>query len=213
MKTINIEDNLSPDLGSRSQARRFLQYVEENYACETLEIDFGGVQFSSRAFMDEFYNLFLSPSAAAKGLNAEVVNMRDDISAILASVVRTNTTPRSKSQKNPSVGIFWHDFERQALFGVQKEELLPSRMEAAARDMMPFIVYPELNRDVWDREHFPGDYDRTPRGRVSWIINKFIVLVGNWARPVQEELIALLKQEFSLPSLDLVFDKHWDIEP
>ena len=113
---------------------------------------------------------------------------------------------------NPSIGIFWYDTEAHTLFGVHKEELSPSCRETAMREMMPFIVYPEQNREVWEREHFPGDYDRTPRGRVSWIINKFVVLVGSWAIPIQEELTALLKQEFSLPSLDLVFDEHWDIE-
>lgn len=95
---------------------------------------------------------------------------------------------------NPCIGIFWYDPEAHALFGIQKEELSPSSRETAMREMMPFIVYPEQNREVWEREHFPGDYNRTPRGRVSWIINKFVVLVGNWARPIQEELIALLKQ-------------------
>ena len=118
----------------------------------------------------------------------------------------------NNSTINPSIGIFWYDAKAHALFGVHKEELPSSRIEAAARDMMPFIVYPELNKEVWEREHFPGDYDRTPRGRVSWIINKFVVLVGSWARPIQQELAALLMQEFSLPSLDLVFDEHWDIE-
>ena len=118
----------------------------------------------------------------------------------------------NNSTINPSVGIFWYDSKSHALFGVRKEELSPSRRETAMREMMPFIVYPERNREVWEREHFPGDYDRTPRGRVSWIINKFVVLVGNWARPIQQELTALLKQEFSLPSLDLVIDEHWDIE-
>lgn len=215
MKTVDIAIVLSPDLGSRAQARRFLQFVEENYADEAMEIDFGGVQFSSRAFIDEFYNLVLSPSAAAKGLKVEAVNMREDISTILASVIRTNTTQRSTSLMNPSVGIFWYDSENQALFGVHKEELPPSRMEAAAREMMPFIVYPELNREVWEREHFPGDYDRTPRGRVSWIINKFVVLVGSWARPIQDELTTLLEKEFSLPhqEIELIFDTHWDLVP
>ena len=75
------------------------------------------------------------------------------------------------------------------------------------------IIYPETNEDVWTQEAFPGDYARTPRGRVSWIVNRFVVLVGSWARPIQDELTALLKAEFALPSLHLVFDNHWDVEP
>lgn len=115
--------------------------------------------------------------------------------------------------KNPYVGIFWYDPGAHTLFGVRKEELTPEHMESAARDGLPFIHYPSYNRDVWDQENFPGDFAHTPRGRVSWTVNRFVVLVGSWARPIQEELTALLMQEFSLPSLDLVFDKHWDIEP
>ena len=80
-----------------------------------------------------------------------------------------------------------------------------------ARDGFPFIIYPETSEDVWKQEQFPGDYARTPRGRVSWIVNRFVVLVGSWARPIQTELTALLQSEFSLPSIDLVFDRHWDV--
>ena len=67
MKTINIpEILLSPDLGSRAMARGFRRFVDENYSGESVTIDFSGVQFSSRAFMDEFYNLFLSPVELGK---------------------------------------------------------------------------------------------------------------------------------------------------
>lgn len=113
----------------------------------------------------------------------------------------------------PSVGIFWYNPETHSLFGVRKESVSPARIEAAALDGYPFIIYPETNEDVWKHEAFPGDYARTPRGRISWIVNQFVVLVGNWACPVQEELVELLKEEFSLPSLELVYDGHWDVKP
>lgn len=119
----------------------------------------------------------------------------------------------NNSTPNPSIGIFWYDPKAHALFGVRKEELTPDRIESAATDGLPFLIYPELNREVWDQENFPGDYAQTPRGRVSWIINRFIVLVGTWAQPIQQDLTTLLQQEFSLPSLTLVFDEHWDIKP
>ena len=131
----------------------------------------------------------------------------------MTEIIRTNTTPRAKAVDNPCVGIFWYDQDSHSLFGVRKEALSPSRMEAAACDGLPFIDYPETNREVWEQKSFPGDYARTPRGRVSWAVNKFIVLVGNWARPIQKELIDLLKKEFSLPSLVLVLDEHWDMKP
>lgn len=146
----------------------------------------------------------------------------DDIAAILASVVRTNTHPcvasssnveaperEFKIEENPSVGIFWYDFASHSLFGVRKQEVTPSQIETAACDGLPFIIYPETNEDVWQQEMFPGDYARTPRGRVSWVINKFIVLVGEWARPVEAELSLLVENEFALPCFEFVFDRHF----
>ena len=50
-----------------------------------------------------------------------------------------------------------------------------------------------------------------PRGRVAWTIDKFIVLVGKWAEPIQDELTDLLEQEFSLPYFEFVYDHHWDL--
>ena len=228
MKTINIaEILLSPDLGSRAQARGFRRFVDENYSGDAVTVDFSGVQFSSRAFVDEFYNLFLSPAVSSESkVEVEVANMPDDIAAILASVVRTNTHPRVASslnvevpvhefkiEENPSVGIFWYDFASHSLFGVRKQEVTPAQMEAAACDGLPFIIYPETNEEVWQQEKYPGDYARTPRGRVSWVVNRFVVLVGSWACPIQDELAALLQSEFPLPALEFVYDGHWDVKP
>ena len=58
---------------------------------------------------------------------------------------------------------------------------------------------------------FKGDYTQVPRGRVAWTIDKFIVLVGKWAEPIQDELTELLEQEFSLPYFEFVYDEHWDL--
>ena len=99
MKTVNIAEILSPDLGFRALARGFRQFVEENYAAEEMvTIDFSGVQFASRAFMDEFYNLFLSPSVAAScAVKVEVVNLPASVAALLEAVVRSNTQTRVHS--------------------------------------------------------------------------------------------------------------------
>ena len=40
MKTINIAEILSPDLSFRTQARGFLQYVEEKDAADAVTVDF-----------------------------------------------------------------------------------------------------------------------------------------------------------------------------
>lgn len=83
------------------------------------------------------------------------------------------------NRDNPSVGIFWYDSASHSLFGVRKQEVTPSQIETAACDGLPFIIYPETNEEVWQQEKFPGDYALTSRGRVSWVVNRFVVLVGS----------------------------------
>lgn len=129
---------------------------------------------------------------------------------------------RSFDEQMPCVGIFWYDPLDRALFGVRKKELTPLMVEEAAAKGVPFINYPQLHRTVWAKEFFraqakhletkfKGDYTQIPRGRVAWTIDKFIVLVGKWAEPIQEELTALLEAEFSLPYFEFVYDEHWDL--
>lgn len=93
MKTINIAEVLSPNLSFRAQARGFRQLVEENYGqTDSVAVDFSGVQFASRAFLDEFYNLFLSPSCAdLSPFKVEIVNLPASVAAMLEAVVRSNT--------------------------------------------------------------------------------------------------------------------------
>jgi hypothetical protein len=87
---------------------------------------------------------------------------------------------------------------------------------------LPFINTPELHHEVWAKEYlraeakqeetkFIGNYTMVPRGRVAWNVNKFIVLVGKWAKPIEDELTELIEKEFSLPYFEFVYDYHWDI--
>ncbi len=125
-------------------------------------------------------------------------------------------------EQMPCVGIFWYDMAEKTLFGVRKQEVTPKMTEEAALKGVPFINYPRLHRQVWAKEHFraeaqqeetkfTGDYTQVPRGRVAWNVNKFIVLVGQWAKPIEAELTELLEREFSLPYFEFVYDKHWDL--
>ena len=109
---------------------------------------------------------------------------------------------RSFDEQMPSVGIFWYDPEDHTLFGVRKKELTPQMVEEARAKGVEFIEYSQLN---------DNDYTQVPRGRVAWTIDKFIVLVGKWAEPIQEELTELLETEFSLPYFEFVYDEHWDL--
>ena len=114
---------------------------------------------------------------------------------------------KSFDEQMPCVGIFWYDPEEHSFFGVHKKELTPREIEEARANGVDVINYPlsTLNSQLSTRSA------QVPRGRVAWNVNKFIVLVGKWADPIQDELSALLEQEFSLPYFEFVYDHHWDL--
>ena len=106
---------------------------------------------------------------------------------------------KSFDEQMPCVGIFWYDMETKSFFGVRKKEITPKMVEEAAEKGVPFINYPHLHRQVWMKEYFKaqakhvptkfsGDYTQVPRVRVTWNIDKFIVLVGHWAEPILDEV-------------------------
>ena len=105
---------------------------------------------------------------------------------------------RSFDEQMPSVGIFWYDPEEHTLFGVRKKELTPREVEEAAEKGVFFFEYGESKAEEY-------------AGRIVWKKEMFIVLVGKWAEPIQEELSELIEQEFSLPYFEFVYDEHWDL--
>ena len=113
---------------------------------------------------------------------------------------------KSFDEQMPCVGIFWYDPEDNTLFGVHKKELTPQMVEEARANGVDVIDYPlsTLNSKL-------STLSMVPRGRVAWTIDKFIVLVGKWAEPIQDTLTELLEQEFSLPYFEFVYDEHWDL--
>ena len=129
---------------------------------------------------------------------------------------------RALDEPMPQAGIFWFDLKDKSFFGVRKQELTPKAVDEAAENGLPFINYPHLHRQVWAKEYFraqatgeetkfKGDYTQVPRGRVAWNINKFIVFVGQWAKPIESELSQMIEDEFALPYFELVYDEHWDL--
>ncbi len=129
---------------------------------------------------------------------------------------------RSFDEAMPAVGIFWYDAEEHSFFGVRKKELTPKMIEDAADKGLPYINYQKLHRQIWKEEYFraiathtdtkfKGDYTQIPRGRVAWAVDKFVVFVGKWAEEIEDELTALLEQEFALPFFEFRYDEHWDL--
>ncbi|MCQ2216158.1 MAG: hypothetical protein MJZ31_09620 [Bacteroidales bacterium] len=118
----------------------------------------------------------------------------------------------SFDEEMPSVGIFWYDEQEHSLFGVYKEQVTPKKIEEVATLGLPFINHPSIHHRVWNNNNnLKGDYTQIPRGRVSWNIDKFIVFVGKWADPIQDELTTLIEETFHLPYFEFVYDEHWDL--
>ncbi|MBQ9677007.1 MAG: hypothetical protein IJV44_02600 [Prevotella sp.] len=100
MKKIDMAAILSPDLKSRMRAQD-LKALIENSGVDAVEMDFHGVKFATRSFIDEFYNLFLK-TPGTNAFSVELVNVPADIKAMLDAVsrtqVRANVIP-SQSQE------------------------------------------------------------------------------------------------------------------
>ena len=100
MRTIDITEILSQDLKSRMRAKDLKEYVD-NIQENEVKLDFQKVNFATRSFIDEFYNLFLKdPSSLSYSL--EIENVPEDIKVMLETVsktqVRTNVI-LSKSEE------------------------------------------------------------------------------------------------------------------
>ena len=77
--SVNITDIASRDLKSRESARRVKGVIDElveRMGADVVEVDYGRGEFSTRCFMDEFYNLFLSPVALEMGIGS--IEMKND---------------------------------------------------------------------------------------------------------------------------------------
>lgn len=89
MKTIDITNTLSLGLKSRAQVHDLELFIQ-NCGEKTVILDFNNVQFATRSFVDEFYNLFLK-DPKAHSFRVEITNVPEDINTILESVSRTQT--------------------------------------------------------------------------------------------------------------------------
>lgn len=100
MKRIDIAAILSPDLKSRMRAQD-LKALIENSGADAVVLDFQGVKFATRSFIDEFYNLFLK-TPQANTFRVELNNVPSDVKVMLDSVSRTQVRAKvipSQSQE------------------------------------------------------------------------------------------------------------------
>ena len=89
IKTIDITQILSPDLKSRTRVHDLDLFIR-NSGEEDVVLDFSKVQFATRSFIDEFYNLFLKNSDELP-YRVKITNMPEDINTILETVSKTQS--------------------------------------------------------------------------------------------------------------------------
>lgn len=93
MRTIDITQILSPDLKSRLRVNDLRLFIENSQE-DVVVLDFSNVQFATRSFMDEFYNVFLKTPGSLP-FKVEVTNVPEDINMILESVSHTQTRAKT----------------------------------------------------------------------------------------------------------------------
>ncbi len=92
MNRIYITQRLSADLKSRSTVHT-LYLSMKSEELDNVIFDFSNVNFATRSFLDEFYNVFL------KNHKAKVENVPNEISIILDTVRRTQGKERNFPQQ------------------------------------------------------------------------------------------------------------------
>lgn len=107
---------------------------------------------------------------------------------------------RSFDVPMPCVGAFSFDSGKKVLLNVCKKEITPKMIEDARAKGVQVIECPTR-----------FESHSLPSGRIIWNTDKFEILVGRWAEPIQAELSELLEQEFSLPYFEFVYDEHRDL--
>lgn len=94
METIYIKDLIGQDILNRISACDILDAIN-NINDDIIVLNFNGVLFTTRSFMDEFYNTIITAKTIGKTIKVEA--MTKDLSTMLEAV--------SKTQKNSVVKI------------------------------------------------------------------------------------------------------------
>ncbi len=92
---IDIAKLFSKDLKSRSVARDLRDMIIKEKNTQ-ISINFNGVIFVTRSFMDEFYNVIV----ADKDLNVELINFSTDMQEVLNAVKSTQRKQKTTREKN-----------------------------------------------------------------------------------------------------------------
>ncbi len=94
MNRIYISSVLSADLKSRSTVGMFYDYIIQNSYLDSI-IDFSGVNFATRSFIDEFYNVFIKTHCV------KIENIPTDIQLMFDAVgITQNKEKQERVQDN-----------------------------------------------------------------------------------------------------------------
>lgn len=94
-RTIDITSVIAVDLRSRSTVHDLLQLIQ-NSGEKKVVLDFSKVEFATRSFVDEFYNVFIKQPV--KGVDVEFANMPTDLKEMLEVVKQTQKGKPSKEK-------------------------------------------------------------------------------------------------------------------
>lgn len=114
---------------------------------------------------------------------------------------------RALDEPMPQVGIFWYDPQEHSFLCTEKKEITPKMVEESRARGEQSITYATSGT----RPQRESGERVLLFGRVAWNINKFIVFVGQWAKPIEAELAEMIEKEFALPYFEFVYDIHWDL--
>ncbi len=93
-KIIDIAAYIGLDLKSRIAVRELHDKILNENRIH-VKIDFRNVNFATRSFMDEFYNMFI----ANADVNVELINLSPEIKAMLDAVMSTQHRPTKSAVK------------------------------------------------------------------------------------------------------------------
>ena len=131
------------------------------------------------------------------------------------------------SPETPKLGIFWYDYTKEQLFGVEKRDATEIEMKSGLHTLE------KLHRTYWQKWHHRAvarnetdsifyqqhNYKLIPKGRIYLTNGLFTARVGNW---IEEginghkidavKLHDLICDEFDLPEdFDFVIDEHMNL--
>ncbi|WP_080905251.1 hypothetical protein [Parabacteroides sp. Marseille-P3160] len=99
-RIIDITTFAGRDLKSRITVSHLYNFIS-NHDKRYVKIDFGNVDFATRSFIDEFYNVFINNP----DIKTELLNVSPEIEAMFKAVKSTQRKPKATTKKNDADSV------------------------------------------------------------------------------------------------------------